>query len=56
MEELRRIVRKLHLTSEELLLEADCVEDYQSYLNICLIGYSADMLRQAAREVENGSL
>lgn len=48
MEELLRIIKKLGLSKDEVIQEAECVEEYEEWIHIRLLGYSAKMLRQAA--------
>ena len=45
-EEAKRLVMK-H-TSDELLQEAECVEEYDAWLHISLMGYGPDKLREMA--------
>lgn len=49
MEELLITIKKNNLTKKDLLLEAQCVEDYGEWMHMCLLGFSADMLRQAVK-------
>ena len=43
MDELMRIAKEHHFTADQLIQEAECVEEY---------GYSADMLRNAAEKIQ----
>lgn len=46
MKELLSIIKKLGLSKDEILHEAECVEEYQEWIHMDLIGYSAEELRQ----------
>ena len=46
MKELLSIIKKLGLSKDEILQEAECVEEYQEWIHMDLIGYSAEELRQ----------
>lgn len=46
MKELLSIIKKLGLSKDEILQEAECVEEYQKWIHMDLIGYSAEELRQ----------
>lgn len=46
MNELLSIIKKLGLSKDEILQEAECVEEYQEWIHMDLIGYSAEELRQ----------
>lgn len=48
MNELLSIIKKLGLSKDEVLQEAECVEEYQEWIHMDLIGYSAEELRQVA--------
>lgn len=48
MKELLSIIKKLGLSKDEVLQEAECVEEYQEWIHMDLIGYSAEKLRQVA--------
>lgn len=52
MEELYKICRKLHLTSDDLYTESECVAKYGEWVHIALMGYSSEMLYDAAKELE----
>jgi len=40
------IIKKF--TADELIMEAECLEEYGEYLHVALIGYSAEELRRYA--------
>lgn len=46
-EEILRIVKKLHMTHDDLILETELVESEESYLHLQLMGYGAEDLRLA---------
>ena len=46
MKELLSIIKKLGVRKDEILQEAECVEEYQEWIHMDLIGYSAEELRQ----------
>jgi len=46
MKKLLSIIKKLGLSKDEILQEAECVEEYQEWIHMDLIGYSAEELRQ----------
>ena len=48
-EEILRIVKKLHMTHDDLILETELVESEESYLHLQLMGYGAEDLRLAAK-------
>lgn len=48
MKELLSKIKKLDLSQDEVLQEAECVEEYQEWIHMDLIGYSAEELRQVA--------
>ncbi len=50
MEELKKIIDRYHLTKDDLLQNAELLEEEGSYLNMCLLGFSVEELRQAAEE------
>ena len=41
-----------HLTSEDLYIEARCVEEYGEWGHLCLLGYCSEILLEAARRLE----
>lgn len=45
MDELMRIAKEHHFTADQLIQEAECVEEYGEWQHMLLLGYSADMLR-----------
>lgn len=48
MKELLSLIKKLGLSKDEVLQEAECVEEYEEWIHMDLIGYSAEELRQVA--------
>lgn len=48
MKELLSLIKKLGLNKDEVLQEAECVEEYEEWIHMDLIGYSAEELRQVA--------
>ena len=52
MDELMRIVKEHHFTADQLIQEAECVEEYGDWQHMLLLGYSADMLRNAAEKIQ----
>ena len=52
MDELMRIAKEHHFTADQLIQEAECVEEYGEWQHILLLGYSADMLRNAAEKIQ----
>lgn len=51
MDELMRIVKERHFTADQLIQEAECVEEYGEWQHMILLGYPADMLRSAAEKI-----
>ena len=51
MDELMRIAKEHHFTADQLIQEAECVEEYGEWQHMLLLGYSADMLRNAAEKL-----
>lgn len=51
MEELIKIAKKHGLTRDDLLSEADTVEECGEWLHMCLLGYSPEELREAAEQM-----
>lgn len=49
MEELLAIIKKIKITKDDVLQEAECVEEYGEWLHMSLIGYSPEELREAAK-------
>lgn len=52
MQELKELIKKHKLTSDDLIVEAECVEEYGEYQYPYLMGYSAATLRTVAKEIE----
>ncbi len=52
MDELLRLVTKMHLNKDDLIMEAETLENYGEYLHISLMGFSADMFRALAERME----
>ena len=48
MDELMRIVKEHHFTADQLIQE----EEYGEWQHMLLLGYSADMLRNAAEKIQ----
>ena len=48
MDELIKIIMHLNLDWDDLIREAEIIEDYGEYLHVSLMGYSADDIRKAA--------
>lgn len=48
MEELMKTIKKLHMTKDEVLMEAQLIEEYGEWSHMSLMGYSEDELREAA--------
>ena len=48
VEKIIAIAKKLHLTSEDLAIEAACVDEYGEWEHMSLLGYSAEDLVNAA--------
>lgn len=51
MDELMRIAKEHHFTADQLIQEAECVEEYGEWQHMLLLGYSADILRSAAEKL-----
>lgn len=49
VERILEIAKKAQLTSDDLFLEAECVEEYGEWSHLSLMGYSAEDLSEAAR-------
>lgn len=45
---LMKIIKENKMSKDDVLSEAECVEDYGEWIHMSLIGYSADELRKAA--------
>lgn len=39
-------------SADELIMEAECVEEYGEYQHLCLMQYSAQQLREFAKKAE----
>ncbi len=48
MEELLRIIKRLGLTRDDVICEAECVEEYGEWQHMALMGYGYDELMEAA--------
>ena len=48
MEELMGVIRKIGMTKDDVIQEAECVEEYGEWMHMSLLGYGADELREAA--------
>ncbi len=48
MEELKRIVNRYHMTKDDLIMEAELVENEGEYIHIGLMGFSPAMMRSLA--------
>ena len=53
MDELIKIIKRLRLTKSDLLMEAECIEEYGEWMHMALLGYDADELREAAKQMFN---
>lgn len=47
-----KIAHTHHLTSDDLYIEASCVEEYGEWEHLCLLGYSSEILLEAAQHLE----
>ena len=47
LEELMKIIKENKMSKDDVLAEAECVEDCGEWMHTSLIGYSADELRTA---------
>lgn len=47
--EILRIAKKLHMTHDDLVLDAELVEDEGSYLHLQLMSYTTEDLKRAAK-------
>ena len=52
MEELMEQIEKMRLTRDDVILEAECLEEYDEYIHLSLMGYSVEILRKAADLME----
>lgn len=48
-DELLQIINTLNLSKGDVLLEAECVEEYREWMNMALIGYMPDDLFAVAK-------
>lgn len=55
MDELMKLAKQYRLNADDLRIEADCVEEYHEWTHIALMGYSAEMLRNAAAQLETAN-
>lgn len=53
MEGLMECIGKMRLTRDDVILEAECLEEYGEYIHMGLMGYSAETLRKAADLMED---
>lgn len=53
MEELMEQIEKMRLTRDDVILEAECLEEYGEYIHMSLMGYSVKALRKAADLMED---
>jgi len=51
IEEIVEISKSMHLSSDDLITEAECVEEYGECMHTKLIGYSASDLLEAAKVI-----
>ena len=51
MDNLMNIIKRLHMTKDEVIQEAELVEETGEYLHISLIGYCPETLREAASKM-----
>ena len=51
MDELKRIIEKLHMDKDDVICEVELVEECGEYQHMPLIGYSADELRAVAEQI-----
>lgn len=49
--ELDRIIKRCHISKDDLYMEASCVEEYGEWIHMPLMGYDADDLRAAAERM-----
>ena len=48
MEELLGIIKKLNMDRDDVIMEAECVEEYGSWIHMELMWYTAEQLFEAA--------
>lgn len=53
MDELMEQIEKMRLTRDDVILEAECLEEYGEYIHMGLMGYSIKTLRRAADLMED---
>jgi len=53
MSELKNKALRLCLTKDDLLMEAELLENFGEYLHISFIGYTSEQLRAVANELPN---
>lgn len=51
MDDLMKTINRLHMTKDEVIQEAELVEETGEYYHISLIGYCPETLREAARKM-----
>lgn len=51
--ELMKMIKKIGLKKGDVLVEAECVEEYGEYQYPALMGYSAEELREVAKSMED---
>lgn len=51
MDNLANIIKRLRLTKDEVIQEAELVEETGEYLHVSLMGYCPETLREAARKM-----
>ena len=51
MDELMKLIERLGLTKDDVIGEAECVEEYGEWQYMMLMGYSAEELFEAAERM-----
>lgn len=51
MAELLETINKLHMSKDDVIMEAECVENYNEWLHMALMGYSSEELMDAAAQM-----
>lgn len=51
MDELMERIRKLRLTKDDVIMEAECVDQYGEWIHISLMGYGYEDLMAAAERM-----
>ena len=51
IKEIVKIAQRCGLSRDDLIIEAEAVEEYGEYLHISLLGYSPEALRAAAEHL-----